>query len=62
MINSGVEVTEEKVHQVLNLLTGTYEDTKASGEKRVFASEEDLKKKGEWIKGRSEDVRKKSEL
>jgi len=62
LMNSGVEVTEEKIHQVLNLLTGTYEGTKASGEKRACEYEEDLKKKGEWVKGRSEDVRKKVEL
>lgn len=62
LMNSGVELTEEKIHQVLNLLTGTYEDTKASGEKRASEYEEDLKKKGEWVKGRSEDMRKKVEL
>ena len=61
-INSGVELTEEKIHQVLSLLTGTYEDTKASGEKRATGFEEDLRKKGEWAKGRAEDVRKKTEL
>jgi hypothetical protein len=52
LINSGVELTEEKVHRVLGLLTGTYEDTKASGEKRASEYEEDLRKKGEWVKGR----------
>ena len=61
-INSGVELTEEKIHQVLNLLTGTYEDTKVSGEKRASEFEEDLRKKGEWAKGRAEDVHKKTEL
>jgi hypothetical protein len=62
LINSGVELTEEKVHQVLGLLTGTYEDTKTSGEKRASEFEEDLRKKGEWVKGRAEDMRKKTEL
>ena len=62
LINSGVELTEEKIHQVLGLLTGTYEDTKASGEKRASEYEEDLRKKGEWAKRRAEDMRKKSEL
>jgi len=62
LVNSGVELTEEKIHQVLNLLTGTYEDTKASGEKRASEFEEELRKKGEWVKGRGEDVRKKTEL
>lgn len=62
LISSGVELTEETIHQVLGLLTGTYEDTKASGEKRASEFEEDLRKKGEWVKGRSEDTRKKSEL
>lgn len=61
-INSGVELTEEKVHQVLGLLTGTYEDTKASGDKRASESEEELRKKGEWVQGRYEDMRKKTEL
>jgi len=62
VINSGVELTEDKIHQVLGLLTGTYEDTKVSGEKRASEFEEDLKKKGEWAKGRGEDMRKKTEL
>ena len=62
MVNSGVELTEEKIHQVLGLLTGTYEDTKACGEKRASESEEALRKKGEWVKGRAEDMRKKTEL
>lgn len=62
MINSGVELTEEKIHQALGLLTGTYEDTKVSGEKRASEFEGDLKKKGEWAKGRAEDVHKKTEL
>jgi hypothetical protein len=62
LIGSGVELTEEKIHQVLGLLTGTYEGTKDSGEKRATEFEEELKKKGEWVKGRSEDARKKSEL
>lgn len=62
LINSGVEVTEEKIHQVLGLLTGTYEDAKASGEKRAAEYEQDLKKKGEWVKGRAEDMREKTEL
>ena len=62
LINSGVELTEEKVHQIVGLLTGTYEDTKASGEKRASEYEEDLRKKGEWAKGRAEDMRKKTEL
>ena len=62
LINSGVELTEEKVHQVLGLLTGTYEDAKTSGEKRTSEFEEDLREKGEWVKGRSEDMRKKTEL
>jgi len=43
-------------------LTGTYEDTKTSGEKRAAEFEEDLRKKGEWAKGRAEDMRQKSEL
>lgn len=47
---------------MLGLLTGTYEDTKASGEKRASESEEDLKNKGEWVKERAEDARKKTEL
>ena len=55
LINSGVELTEEKVHQVLGLLTGTYEDTKASGEKRASEYEEDIRKK-------AEGARKKTEL
>jgi hypothetical protein len=62
LINSGVELTEEKIHQVVGLLTGTYEEAKASGEKRASEFEEDLRKKGEWVKGRSEDMRKKTEL
>ncbi|KAF9649715.1 hypothetical protein BDM02DRAFT_1766564 [Thelephora ganbajun] len=62
LVNSGVELTEEKIHQALGLLTGTYEDIKVSGEKRASEYEEDLKKKGEWLKGRAEDVRKKTEL
>lgn len=62
LVNSGVDITEEKIHRVLGLLTGTYEDTKASGEKRASEFEEDLRKKGEWAKGRSEDMRQKSEL
>jgi len=62
LINSGVELTEERIHQVIGLLTGTYEDTKTSGEKRAAEFEEDLRKKGEWAKGRAEDMRQKSEL
>lgn len=62
LVNSGVELTEEKIHQTLGLLTGTYEDVKASGEKRASESEEDLRKKGEWVKERGEEVHKKIEL
>jgi len=62
LINSGVELTEEKIHQVVGLLTGTYEEVKASGVKRASEFEEELRKKGEWVKGRSEDMRKKTEL
>ena len=62
LVNSGVELTEEKIHQVFGLLTGTYEDTKASGEKRASEYEQELRKKGEWANGRGEDVRKKVEL